>query len=118
MPDKNPKPKPKSFQLDTGTSPQAQSALLGLLVVGGFAAFWVFGGLDWIAGKQLDDIQVQTAEDLERQYNLMGSESTEIEKCVQAGVVAAAWLQAEDQIEYRNWKTTERSHCEAGGLVQ
>ncbi|MEM9806616.1 MAG: hypothetical protein AAF959_15185 [Cyanobacteria bacterium P01_D01_bin.56] len=113
-----PKPKVKSFKLDTGTNAQTQSVVLGMLVLGSLAAFWLFGGLNWFSGRQLDSIQIQVAEDMEAQYRLMGSESTEIDKCVQAGVVAAAWLQAQDQVEYQNWKLIENGHCEAAGLPQ
>ena len=117
MPDK-PNVKVKSFQLDTGSSAQAQLAALGLLVPVGLFAVWIFGGFDWLTGKQLDNIYIQTAQDLEAQYRLMGSESSDIDKCVKAGTVAAAWLNAQDQVEYQNWKRIEGAHCTDAGVPQ
>ena len=112
------KPKTKSFQL-TGTesiTPEALRGLLGLLLFGGVIAFYFLGGLDWFTAREVDSLYVRPAEDLESQYRLMGSESSEMDKCVQAGIVAQAWLQAEDQGNYRTWKATEKSHCEAAGI--
>lgn len=105
----------KSFQL-TGAESVAPQSLVALLMLGGLIAFFFFGGWDWWTGKQAGDLYVKTAEDLEAQYRLMGAESSEMDKCVQAGIVAAAWLQAQDQIEYKNWKLIEDGHCESAGL--
>jgi len=36
--------------------------------------------------------------------------------CVHAGLVAAAYLQAKDEENYREWKATEKTDCVAAGL--
>jgi hypothetical protein len=37
---------------------------------------------------------------------------------VQAGMVSAAYLQANDSFNYNQWKATEKSDCRAAGMPQ
>jgi len=39
-----------------------------------------------------------------------------VPKCVHAGMVAAAYLQAKDQGSYARWKEVERQDCNAAGV--
>lgn len=44
---------------------------------------------------------------------LMSKSSSMIDLCVQAGIVAASYLQANRAAEYNKWKATEREDCKS-----
>jgi hypothetical protein len=37
---------------------------------------------------------------------------------VQAGIVSAAFLQAQDETNYQKWKTIEKNDCARAGIAQ
>lgn len=100
-----------------GTSPIAQ-AVLALLILGGGGWYYFGGGLDQQAAQELDKIEDQVAMDSVRQYNLAQQSGDRISICVQAGMVSAAYLQAEDQTNYLKWKDVEKADCAKAGLSQ
>jgi len=73
-------------------------------------------GCDEIASSQLNSIEAQVAEDTVRQYEIAAREGDPMQKCVQAGLVSAAYLQAEDEPNYRVWKARQKTDCAAAGL--
>ena len=52
------------------------------------------------------------AADAVRQYNIAARNGSPIDICVQAGIVAAAYLQAENEAEYARWKKIEKNNCD------
>lgn len=100
---------------EKGTSSLAKG-VLSLLVLGGGAWFLFGGGLEQQAANDLDKIEDQVAADSVRQYNLSKQGGDAIEICVQAGLVTAAYLQAEDQPNYLKWKDIEKADCARAGL--
>jgi len=49
------------------------------------------------------------------------SQSLEVRRseiCVQAGMVSAAYLQANDEPNYQKWKAIEKTDCKTAGLSQ
>lgn len=76
----------------------------------------LLGGCDQLADAQMDDINAKVAEDAVAQYQITQSSGSAMDRCVQAGIVAAAYLQAQDQPQYERWKATESSDCAAAGL--
>lgn len=66
--------------------------------------------------NQMDKVEIQVAKDAEAQYNLAlkGGDKTEI--YVHAGFVAAAYLQANDSVNYIKWKEIERKHAKESGM--
>lgn len=58
----------------------------------------------------------RVAADAVRQYRIAEGQGDQMQICVQVGFVAAAFLQAKDEINYRIWKETERQRCRAAGL--
>lgn len=83
------------------------------------AAIWYFfgGGLEKSALRTMDDIHKQVAEDAVSQYNIAKSSGGDkIDICVQAGLVSAAYLQAQDSLNYSKWKAIEKNDCLAAGL--
>lgn len=62
------------------------------------------------------DIENQVAADAVAQYRIVERNGSAMDKCVQAGMVAAAFLQANDEGSYSTWKATERTECAAAGI--
>jgi hypothetical protein len=63
-------------------------------------------------------IHKTVATDFEEQYMIAKRQGNKIQICVQAGLVAAGYLQAKDEEKYRVWKATERNNCAAAGMQQ
>jgi hypothetical protein len=62
------------------------------------------------------DIHAKVATDAVAQYGIAKRGGDAMQTCVQAGLVAAAYLQAKDEASYNTWKTTEKADCAAAGL--
>lgn len=65
---------------------------------------------------QMKSIHQQVAEDSMRQYNIARQHGGPMDVCVQAGMVAAAFLQAQQESQYASWKATESADCARAGL--
>ena len=101
-------------------TPQDGAKVLGaLLSVGAFAYMgYMFygGGIQKEAAESMRSIEQQVATDSEAQYNITKQSGTAMDQCVNAGLTAAAYLQAKDQSSYANWKAVERRDCDAAGV--
>ena len=101
-------------------SPQDGAKVLGALLSIGACLYvgYMFygGGLEKEAAQTMKTIEQQVAADYEAQYNITQQSGTAIDQCVQAGMVAAAYLQAKDQSSYARWKGVERRDCDAAGV--
>jgi hypothetical protein len=82
------------------------------------ALFWYFfgGGLEQQAANGMDDIYAKVANDAVDQYRITTRSGSAMDRCVHAGLVAAAFLQAKDDASYAHWKQTETADCAAAGL--
>jgi len=86
-----------------------KSVLRSALLVG---ALFVMPACDQMADKELQRINDKVAADAVEQYNIAkNSGGSSIDMCVQAGVVAAAYLQAKNDIEYSRWKSRQGADC-------
>ncbi|MAQ92642.1 MAG: hypothetical protein CMM84_03800 [Rhodothermaceae bacterium] len=74
------------------------------------------GLLDRMARREMDQIEDQVAADAVNQYDIAKRNGDPMDICVQAGLVAAAFLQAENESAYAEWKDVERADCAAVGL--
>lgn len=90
---------------------------LGSLAVLGFLG-WYFlgGGLEHEAAKEMHKIENQVASDAVTQYNIAKRNGNPVDVCVAAGMVAAAYLQAKDEANYSTWKATQNADCTAAGV--
>lgn len=86
------------------------------LVVVAWALAGLVLGCNELAAMEGDRIEAQVAEDAVRQYEIARRGGDAAEICVHAGLVAAAYLQAEDGPNHRKWKAIERADCEAAGM--
>jgi hypothetical protein len=60
-------------------------------------------------GGFMDEIYEKVIRDAEKQYQMAGG--TSVDRCVHAGMVAAAYSQAHKQQGYQSWKLREESDC-------
>jgi len=51
-----------------------------------------------------------------KDYNIAARQGDPIQMCVQAGLVSAGYLQANDEANYRKWKSKQKADCAAAGL--
>ena len=94
----------------------AIKALLSLVVFGGVLWYFYGGGLDMQVERDMQQIHNQVALDAVAQYNIAKQSGSSIDACVQAGLVSAAYLQAQDQASYARWKDVEKADCRRAGL--
>jgi ribosomal protein L40E len=92
-----------------------------LQVIGGLVVFlmvigFLAGGNDKLAKHEMQKIENQVADDAVAQYNIAKKQGDKIQICVQAGFVSAAYLQAKDDANYNQWKTTQKQDCKAAGM--
>jgi hypothetical protein len=81
-----------------------------------FAAWWLFGGgavnHPGLFGL-MPGYRNKVADDALAQYNLAKQQCDQTKVCAQAGLVAAAFLQVQDQNGYNQWKAIEAVNCSA-----
>ena len=97
------------------------SAILTLGLLGAMACFGCRGERDQRTPSTTDSNEVttdsnQVVTDAVDQYHIAKRSGTPIDQCVQARVVAAAYLQAKDEDNYKIWKETEATDCGAVGM--
>lgn len=66
--------------------------------------------------RPLNVIENKVADDTVEQYNIVKRQGDKIQICVQAGIVAAAYLQAKDEKNYSKWQSIKKSDCRAAGI--
>lgn len=86
-----------------------------LISIGALVAL-ALGACDQVVQGQLDDIHSKVADDAVAQYEITKGSGGPIDRCVQAGMVVAAFLQAKDEAEYKRWKLTQKIDCLEAGL--
>lgn len=58
----------------------------------------------------------KVAADAEIQYGITSRNGTAMDRCVQAGMAAAAQLQAKNEAAYATWKKVEAVDCREAGV--
>lgn len=108
----------KSSQSEQQNLMKAIRGLVGL-GVGAFMLYYFWGGgLEKQANTDMQRIEDKVAADAEARYQIAKRNGTKMDVCVQAGFVAAAYLQAKNETGYQRWKGTEKNDCEVAGLKQ
>lgn len=90
----------------------------GALGVLGVAAYFTLGReaeKKYVAAS-MADIHDQVANDAVAQYGIAKRQGDAMMTCVQAGMVAASFLQAKNEVQYNVWKATERDDCARAGV--
>lgn len=65
---------------------------------------------------RMQAIKDKVADDAVKQFSITQESGTAMDRCTQAGMVAAAFLQAQKSAEYANWKRVQKENCAAAGL--
>jgi hypothetical protein len=97
--------------------------LVGVLVALGAVYYFTIGqeqqkqAMQTQVATTMADIEGKVASDAETQYGIAKRQGDPMQTCVQAGMVAAAWLQAKNETEYGRWKATEKADCAQAGIV-
>jgi hypothetical protein len=117
----------KSFKMytgDEGVETKAEAgqknavvgALVTLILLGAYGWYYWGGGLQQQATNNLDQAKQQVASDAVQQYQIAKAGGSKVEICVQAGLVTAAYLQAQDSANYQQWEQIKNADCAAAGL--
>jgi hypothetical protein len=103
-------PNPKANHLSVSQS-------LTLLCFG-IGVIWFLAGNQMAgnANNPLQMIENHVTSDSIRQFEIAERQGDKVQICVQAGLVAAAELQAKDESGFTKWKTIEKSVCNQTGL--
>lgn len=91
--------------------PSGSQAIIYLAVFGLMVWFLFGGGLDEYTDKHLHNVSNKVANDAVAQYKIAKRNGSAVDACVQAGLVAAAYLQAQDEANYRRWKGIQEQDC-------
>ena len=89
---------------------------IGVIVFLVLMSYLFGGGLEEQAKSDLDKIELQVALDAEKQYDIVKRNGNAIDAYVQAGLVAAAYLQANDEENYKKWKEIEKEEAKNAGM--
>lgn len=84
---------------------------MGLLFAG-----TVLTGCDAATDMQMENVHNKVADDMVAQYDIAKKQGDAMQTCVQAGMVSAAYLQAQDEAKYNEWKAIEKTDCKAAGI--
>jgi len=101
---------------DEKTNSNPLAGVVGLIVLVGLAWFYFGGGLEQETDRTMAKIHDKVAADAVEQYNITVRSGSAMDRCVHAGIVAAAYLQAKNEAYYKRWKDTEDADCKAAGV--
>lgn len=90
----------------------AISIILLLVIV----SFFFGGGKEKMAQNELQKIENQVADDAVKQYEIAKRNGTAVDIYVQASLVCAAYLQANDEVNYAKWKAIEKEAAKSAGM--
>jgi hypothetical protein len=80
------------------------------------AWFFFFGGWEQQTQDLMQKNYEQVSQDFEAQYRIAAQAGKPMDKCVQASIVAAAYLQEQNSQKYSYWKDMETIDCAAAGV--
>lgn len=88
-----------------------------LLLIGSVVLlFSCAGSVEEQAKSDIQDIENQVAEDAVKQYEIAKRSGDKVEIYTHASLVAASYLQAKDEENYKKWKEIERQAAKAAGI--
>ncbi len=90
--------------------------IISLIFAIGLLYFFFGGGLEKQAANEMEKIVNQVALDSEKQYEIAKNSGNAMDAYVHAGLVAAAYLQAKDEVNYKKWKDIENEEVKNAGM--
>lgn len=88
----------------------------GLAVIGGAVAA-SDEAVEAAGDQMMQEIENKVAADAVEQYEIAKESGSGMDRCAQAGMVVAAFLQAKDRENYKKWKAIEGEDCKAVGAA-
>lgn len=82
----------------------------------GLFYYWFGGGMEKQAASTGQTIYNKVAEDAVAQYMIAARNGTKMDRCVHAGFVTAAFIQAKNEHDYKSWKAIQKTDCKAAGV--
>jgi len=70
------------------------------------------------AGARVVPSANRAVDDQVLQYNWAVKAGSQTDRCVQAGFVASAYIQAKDEPNYQAWSGIRSNECKAAGIAQ
>jgi hypothetical protein len=70
------------------------------------------------AGNRPSPLPNKAIDDQVLQYNSAVKAGSPTDRCVQAGFVASAYIQAKDEPNYQAWSGIRSNECKAAGIAQ
>lgn len=86
----------------------AINSVVGLVIFG----LIFYGGYNFLT----HGIKNSVASDAVKQYEIAKQQGDKNQICLEASMVSAAYLQAQDQENYNKWKAIEKNDCKNAGL--
>ena len=102
-----------SFEMEGG-DPKIVGAVATVALLIGGGVYLYFSGA--FASFTAGGIRQQVAQEQAQQYADVVRSGTPVDRCVKAGIVAEAYLQANDSAKYDQWKATQKADCDAAGV--
>lgn len=90
--------------------------LISTIIVIGLVAYFYGGGIEYQAEQELQRIENKVAQDLEEQYKIAKNNGSAMDTYVAASQVVAAYLQANDEANYKKWKEIETEEAKKVGI--
>lgn len=66
--------------------------------------------------KDTDTLYNQVASDAVKRYEIVSRSGNPIDICLHAGIAAASFVQAKDEVNYTRWREVERRDCAKAGV--
>lgn len=101
---------------DDKKSTKTMGAIISIIIL--IATIWYFygGGLDAQVNVEMGKIEAKVAKDAEAQYYIAKNNGSAMDAYIQASLVSAAYLQANDERNYKKWKSIENEEKKRAGL--
>ena len=90
--------------------------IVGVIFTFVLLGYFFGGGIEEQAARDLQKIENQVAADAVKQYEIAKRSGSAMDAYVQAGMAAAAFLQANDEKNYKKWKDIEAKEAKNVGL--
>jgi hypothetical protein len=94
---------------------RTMALIVGLVLVG-YTTLTFLGTA--AAGTRAQTVPTKIVQDQVAQYNFAVKAGSKTDRCVQAGFVASAYIQAKDAPNHEEWERIRQDDCKAAGLPQ
>lgn len=102
--------------METKTESNKLKPIIGAVIFISFLYYFSGGGLDKQVSDNMQKIENQVALDAEKQYEIAKRGGDKMQTYVQASMVATAYLQAKDEVNYNKWKAIEKEEAKNAGM--